>query len=174
MTPSTEPFCGICRCSFWRATEKARRHPPIPRRHASMQACVRLDDGECSRLSLTWGNIFGKGVCSRRFFSSCFSRRNYVPPSNDSSLMQPSRTTWCSCNEIRKEGRRRGHHVQAKSTGGGGEEEEEVQRLWGMLYADDAGIVSRSPEERLGRMIKVIVIARSAFGLTVSEPKRRQ
>ena len=27
-----------CPCSFWRATEDARRHPPIPRRHASMRA----------------------------------------------------------------------------------------------------------------------------------------
>ena len=27
-----------CPCSFWRATENARRHPPIPRRHGSMRA----------------------------------------------------------------------------------------------------------------------------------------
>ena len=39
-----------------------------------------------------------------------------------------------------------------------------------MLYADDAGIVSRSSEE-LERMMTVIMTACSAFGLTVSEPK---
>ena len=39
-----------------------------------------------------------------------------------------------------------------------------------MLYADDAGIVSRSSEE-LERMMTVIVTACSAFGLTVSEAK---
>ena len=51
-----------------------------------------------------------------------------------------------------------------------GKEEEEALRLWGMLYADDAGIVSRSSEE-LEKMMTVIVIACSAFGLTVSEAK---
>ena len=51
-----------------------------------------------------------------------------------------------------------------------GEEEEEMQRLWGMLYADDAGIVSRS-SEGLERMMTAIVTACSAFGLTVSEAK---
>jgi len=42
--------------------------------------------------------------------------------------------------------------------------------LWGMLYADDAGIVSRSPEG-LEKMMTVIVTACAAFGLTVSEAK---
>ena len=50
--------------------------------------------------------------------------------------------------------------------------EEEVQRLLGMLYADDAGIVSRS-SERLERMMTVIVTSCSAFGLTASEPKKQ-
>ena len=40
----------------------------------------------------------------------------------------------------------------------------------GMLYADDAGIVSRSPNG-LGRMMTVIETAGAAFGLTVSEAK---
>ena len=39
-----------------------------------------------------------------------------------------------------------------------------------MLYADDAGIISRSPEG-LKRIARVIVTACSAFGLTVSEAK---
>ena len=47
---------------------------------------------------------------------------------------------------------------------------DEVQRLWGMLYVDDAGIVSRS-SEGLERMMTVIVTACSSFGLTVSEAK---
>ena len=45
-----------------------------------------------------------------------------------------------------------------------------VRRLWGMLYAGDAGIASRS-SEGLERMMTVIVTACSAFGLTVSEAK---
>ena len=42
--------------------------------------------------------------------------------------------------------------------------------LWGMLYADDAGVVSQSPE-KLRKMMGVIVVVCTAFGLTVSEAK---
>ena len=42
--------------------------------------------------------------------------------------------------------------------------------LWGMLHADDAGVVSQSPEQ-LRKMMVVIVTACAAFGLTVSEAK---
>ena len=42
--------------------------------------------------------------------------------------------------------------------------------LWGMLYADDAGVVSRSPEQLI-KMMEVIVVMCAAFGLTVSEAK---
>ena len=38
------------------------------------------------------------------------------------------------------------------------------------LYADDAGVVSKSPEQ-LGKMMDVIVTVCAAFGLTVSEAK---
>ena len=39
-----------------------------------------------------------------------------------------------------------------------------------MLYADDAGVVSRSPEQ-LRKMREVIVVVCAAFGLTVLEAK---
>ena len=42
--------------------------------------------------------------------------------------------------------------------------------LWGMLYADDAGVVSPSLEQ-LRKMTGVIVVVCAAFGLTVSEAK---
>ena len=42
--------------------------------------------------------------------------------------------------------------------------------LWGMLYADDAGVVSQS-REQLRKMMGVIVVVCAAFGLTVSEAK---
>ena len=42
--------------------------------------------------------------------------------------------------------------------------------LWGMLYADDAGVVSQSPEQ-LRKMMGLIVVVCAAFGLTVSEAK---
>ena len=42
--------------------------------------------------------------------------------------------------------------------------------LWGMLYADDAGVLSQSPEQ-LRKMMGVIVVVCAAFGLTVLEAK---
>ena len=39
-----------------------------------------------------------------------------------------------------------------------------------MLYADDAGVVSQSPEQQRN-MMGVIVVVCAAFGLTVSEAK---
>ena len=42
--------------------------------------------------------------------------------------------------------------------------------LWGILYADDAGGFSQSPEQ-LGKIIGVIVVVCAAFGLTVAEAK---
>ena len=40
--------------------------------------------------------------------------------------------------------------------------------LWGMLYADDAAVVSQSPEQ-LSKMVVVIVTVSAPFGLTLSE-----
>ena len=42
--------------------------------------------------------------------------------------------------------------------------------VWGMLYEDDAGVVSTSPR-RLTRMMDVMVVACQEFGLTVSDKK---
>ena len=44
--------------------------------------------------------------------------------------------------------------------------------VWGMLYADDAGVVSTSPRA-LTRMMGVIVVSCQEFGLTVSEKRPR-
>ena len=57
---------------------------------------------------------------------------------------------------------------------GGGPDETLLDRVrraaWGMLYADDAGIVAGSPAG-LAKMMTVIVEVFRAFGLTVSEKK---
>ena len=42
--------------------------------------------------------------------------------------------------------------------------------LWDMLYADDTGVVSRSPEQ-LRKVMEAILVVCGAFGLTVSEAK---
>ena len=44
------------------------------------------------------------------------------------------------------------------------------QAVWGMLYVDDACIVSRSPRA-LAKRMEVIVHVFDAFGVTVSETK---
>ena len=64
-----------------------------------------------------------------------------------------------------------------KKTGAGGRGEATAEEavlatpLWGMLYADDAGVVSRSPEQ-LRKMTRVIVVVCAAFGL-VSQVKTK-
>ena len=42
--------------------------------------------------------------------------------------------------------------------------------FWGMLYAEDVGVVSQSPEQ-LRKIMGVIAVECTAFGLTVSEAK---
>ena len=60
----------------------------------------------------------------------------------------------------KKRGARRGEAAAGESV--------LAMTLWGMLDADDAGVVSRSPEQ-LRKMMGVIVVVCAAFGLTVSE-----
>ena len=66
------------------------------------------------------------------------------------------------------------HLRKKRGAGGRGEatvgESVHATPLWGMLYADDAGVVSQSPEQ-LKKMMGVIVVVCAAFGLTVSEVK---
>ena len=65
---------------------------------------------------------------------------------------------------LRKE---RGTGGRGKATAG---ESVLATPLWGMLYADDAGVVSQSPEQ-LRKIMGVIVVVCAAFGLAVSEAK---
>ena len=65
--------------------------------------------------------------------------------------------------------KKRGAGGQGEATAG---ESVLATPLWGMLYADDAGVVSRSPEQ-LRKMMEVIVVVCAAFGLTVSEAKTK-
>ena len=64
-------------------------------------------------------------------------------------------------------------HLKEPSTSMGPEPAMDYVRraVWGMLYADDACIVSRSPQGGLAKMMEVIVEVCRAFGLTVSAKK---
>ena len=65
-------------------------------------------------------------------------------------------------------------HLRKERGAGGGKatvgESVLATPLWGMLYADDARIVSQSPEQ-LGKMMGVVVVVCAVFDLTVSEAK---
>ena len=63
-------------------------------------------------------------------------------------------------------------HLQEQPSKVGPETALECMRraIWGMLYADDACIVSRSPRG-LGRMMAIFVGVFGTFGLTISESK---
>ena len=126
----------LCPCSLWRATENAYRHPPIPR---DVQACVRLDYGEFAD-KFDVGQGLRQGCVLASLLFNIFPTAVLRAAEKRFLAVQASWTTWCSSNE-RRIGRRRAYHAQANSVGGEGEE---VQRLRGVLYADDAGIVSRS------------------------------
>ena len=66
------------------------------------------------------------------------------------------------------------HLTKKRGAGGRGEanagESALATPLWSMPNADDAGVVSQSPEQ-LRKMMSVIVVVCAEFGLTVSEAK---
>ena len=62
-------------------------------------------------------------------------------------------------------------YLEEEAGGGRGTLLDRVRRaVWGMLYADDAGVVSKSAEG-LARMMTIIVEVFREFGLTMSERK---
>ena len=111
---------------------------------------------------LLWNRAFVKGVCSRPSCSTSSSRRLKMCPASDSRRTKTSWTFWCTY--LRK---KKGAEGREEATAG---EPILAMPLWGMLYVDDAGVVSQPPEQ-LKNMLVVIVVVCAAFGLTVSETK---
>ena len=136
--------------------------------HDGMQACVRLDDGECSD-NIDVGQGLRQGcVLAPLLFNMFFTavlrvaaKRFLADAAITGNMVQLQR---------KEEGEKKVTSSTGKIGGRRGKEGEGVQRLRGMLYADDASIVSRS-SEGLERMMTAIVTACSSFGLTVSEAK---
>ena len=137
--------------------------------HDCIQACVRLDDGGCSdKFDVGQGPRQGCVLAPLLFILFCTA----VLHAAEKRFLADAAITDNMVQLQRKEkGEKKGTSRTGKVDGRRGKEGEEVQRLWGMLYADDAGIVSRS-SKGLARMMTVIVTACSAFGLTVSEAKK--
>ena len=145
---------------FWRATEYDLGHSSIPRWHASMRATRRQ-------------GVLGVVRCGRRPLSRVRAR---APP------VQHLLRGGYKCGFHAFQGGQRHHERFGAPEGkrgarGRGEatvvEEVLATPLWGILYADDAGAVSQSPEQ-LRNMMGVIVIVCTAFGLAVSEAKTEE
>ena len=128
--------------------------------HDGMRACVRLDDRVCSKWFAVEQGLLQGCVLAPLLLNIFFvavinlaSTRFKADEGIMDALVHPR-----------------------KKTGAGGRVESTVGEsvlatpLWGMFYADDAGIVPQSPEQ-LRKMMGVIVVVCAAFGLTVSEAK---
>ena len=140
--------------------------------HDGMRACVRLDDVECSDMSDVEQGLRQGCVLAPLLFNIFLTavlrmlrvaEKRFITADDaiiTDSMVQPQREE--------KGGKKRGRARAGRDDGQ--RKEKETQTLWGMPYADDAGIVSRSPEG-LQKMMTVIVTACAAFGLTASDAK---
>ena len=165
MTPSTEPFCGVSLLVL------ACHRECSPSSANSTTVCKHACGWmmESARISSTWGKVSGKdALLAPLLFNMLFTAVLRVA---EKRFLADAAITDNMVQLQRKEkGEKKGTSSTGKVDGWRGKEGEEVQRLWAMLYADDAGIVSRS-SEGLERMMTAIVTACSSFGLTVSEAK---
>ena len=125
--------------------------------HDGMRACVRSDDGRCSEWFEVAQGLRQGCVISPLMFNVLFAAVLRVV------LERFSEDAGILADLI---------HLHEQSSKVGPETALEYVRrtIWGMLYADDACIVSRSPRG-LGRMMAVFVEVFGAFGLTISESK---
>ena len=112
--------------------------------HDGMQACVRLDDGECSdKFDVGQGCVLAP-LLFNMFFTAVLrvaEKRFLAVAAITDNILQLQR---------KEEGENKGTSRTGNVDGRREKEGQEVQRLCGMLYADDAGIVSRSSEGKAG------------------------
>ena len=115
--------------------------------HDGMRACVRLDDRVCSRCS---SRVRARAPAAQHLLHGGYKRGLHA--------FQGGRRHHGRFGTPEEE------KLAGKATAG---ESILATPLWGMLYADDAGVVSRSPEQ-LRKLMEVIVVVCAAFGLTAS------
>ena len=128
--------------------------------HDGMRACVRLDDRVCSG----WVAV-EKGLCQGCVLAPLLFNIFFAAVINVASTrFKADKDIMDALVHLRKKtgAGGRGHATAGESV--------LVTPLWGMFYADDAGVISQSPKQ-LRKMKGVIVVVCAAFGLTVSEAK---
>ena len=130
--------------------------------HDGMRACVRLDDRVCSRWFAVEQGLRQGCVLAPLLFNIFFA----VVISVASTRFKADEGIMDALVHPRKN---RGARGRGEAPA---EELVLATPLWGMLYADDAGVISRSPVQ-VRKMMEVIVVACAAFGLTVSEAKTK-
>ena len=128
--------------------------------HDGMRACVRLDDRVCSRWFAVEQGLRQGCVLAPLLFNIFFASVIKLA----STRFKADKGIMDALVHLRK---KRGAGGRGEATVG---ESALATPLWGMLYADDAGVVSQSPEQ-LRTKTGVIVVVCAAFGLTVSEAK---
>ena len=160
----TKAYDSVYRTLLW--TVLARFGVPqnmvsvIRQFHDSMRACVRLDDRACSRWFAVQQGLRQGCVLAPLLFNIFFAAVINVASTRfkaDEGIMD-------ALVHLRK---KRGARGRGEATAGGSVL---ATPLWGMLYADGVGVVSKSPEQ-LKKMMGVIVVVCAAFGLTVSKAK---
>ena len=128
--------------------------------HDGMRACVRLDDRVCSGWFAVEQGLRQGCVFEPLMFNIFLAAVIDVA----STRFKADKGIMDALVHLRKK----------KWAGGRGEatagDSVLTTPLWGMLYADDAGVVSQSPEQ-LRKTMGMIVVVCAAFGVTVSEAK---
>ena len=129
--------------------------------HDGMRAFVRLDDRVCSRWFAVEQGLRQGCVLAPLLFNVLFA----VFINLASTCFKADKgIIMDALIHLRKERGARGRGEAAVG------DSVLATPLWGMLYADDAGVVPQSPE-LLRKMMGVIVVVCAALGLTVSEAK---
>ena len=128
--------------------------------HDGMRSCVRLDDRVCSRWFAVEQGLRQGCVLAPLLFNILFTAVKNVA----STRFKADKGIMDALVHLRK---KRGAKGRGEVTAG---ESVLATPLWGMLYADDAGVIPQSPKQPR-KMMGVIVVMCAAFGLTVSEAK---